>query len=201
MSFVLAFSLGMTFTLLAVGYSIVTLAYSTTFKEAIILDAMLIASGFVLRVIGGAVAIGVGASHWLIVCAFLLALFLAFSKRRQELLTLADEASQHRRVLGQYSVDYLDRVNNILLGATIVCYALYAVAPETIAKFGTDKLIYGSVFVIYGLLRYLALLQRAQNGGNPSLTLIKDKPLLIAIAGWAIYDVLVIYRHSLNFWN
>ncbi|HKZ01122.1 MAG TPA: decaprenyl-phosphate phosphoribosyltransferase, partial [Pyrinomonadaceae bacterium] len=158
-AFVIGSALGVTFLLLETAYCAVTLGYCLTFKQAIVLDGMLIATGFVLRVVGGAVAVNVEASHWLIVCAFLLALFLAFSKRRQELLILSTDAEQHRSVLGQYTVGYLDRANNILLAATIVCYALYTVAPETIQKFGTDKLIYGSAFVIYGLLRYLALLQ------------------------------------------
>ena len=111
---------------------------------------------------------------------------------------LSGDAAQHRRVLGQYTVGYLERANNILLGATVVCYALYTVAPETISRFGTDKLIYGSVFVIYGLLRYLALLQHPVNGSNPSKILVKDKPLLLAVSAWAIYNALVIYRSSLH---
>ncbi len=198
-AFGVAFALGIKFLLLTIAYCVVTLGYCLAFKQAIVLDGMLIAAGFVLRVVGGAIAVNVYPTHWLIVCAFLLALFLAFSKRRQELLILSDEAAQHRRVLGQYSVSYLDRANNILLGATIVCYALYTVAPETIQRFGTDKLIYGSAFVIYGLLRYLALLQDTNNGGNPSRMLLKDRPLLAAVVGWAIYNVLVIYRLQLGF--
>jgi 4-hydroxybenzoate polyprenyltransferase len=197
-AFGVAFALGIRFGLLALTYCVVTLGYCLAFKQAIVLDGMLIATGFVLRVVGGAVAVDVAPTHWLIVCAFLLALFLAFSKRRQELLMLSTDAEQHRSVLGQYTVSYLDRANNILLGATIVCYALYTVAPETIQKFGTDKLIYGSAFVIYGLLRYLALLQDASNGGNPSKMLFKDKPLLVAVVGWAIYNVLVIYRFHIG---
>lgn len=197
-SFTIAFGLGLKFGLLAITYSVVTLGYCLAFKQAIVLDGMLIATGFVLRVVGGAIAVDVEPTHWLIVCAFLLALFLAFSKRRQELLMLSEDAVQHRHVLAQYSVGYLDRANTILLGATIVCYALYTVSPETIARFGTDKLIYGSAFVIYGLLRYLALVQNTENGGNPSKMLTKDKPLLIAVIGWAIYNALIIYRGSLN---
>jgi 4-hydroxybenzoate polyprenyltransferase len=198
-SFALAFLVGIKFGLLALAYCVVTLAYCFAFKHAIVLDGMLIATGFVLRVVAGAIAVNVLPTHWLIVCAFLLALFLAFSKRRQELLTLSADAANHRKVLGLYTVGYLDRANNILLAATIVCYALYTVAPETVNRFGTDKLIYGSVFVIYGLLRYLALLQKSENGGNPSKMLLKDMPLLLAIVGWAIYNSLVIYRLPLSF--
>jgi 4-hydroxybenzoate polyprenyltransferase len=198
-AFGIASVLGTKFILLAVTYCIVTLGYCLAFKQAVVLDGMLIAAGFVLRVVGGAVAVDVQPTHWLIVCAFLLALFLAFSKRRQELVMLSDTAAQHRAVLGQYTVSFLDRANNILLASTLVCYALYTVAPTTIEHFGTDKLIYGSAFVIYGLLRYLALMQDPDNGGNPSKMLVKDKPLLLAVVGWAIYNVLVIYRASLPF--
>jgi len=164
----------------------------------IVLDAMAISVGFVLRVVGGAIAVGVMPTHWLIVCAFLLALFLAFTKRRQELLTLSSNAVEHREVLSRYSVDYLEKVNGIIISAAIVCYALYTVAPETVQRFETDSLIYGTVFVIYGMLRYMALIDNPANGGNPSKMLLQDKPLLLTVAGWAIYNSIVIYHVSLK---
>lgn len=189
-----AWFVGPQFLLIAGLYFIMTLAYCLALKNMMILDCMTIAAGFVLRVVGGAVAVGVGASHWLIVCAFLLALFLAFSKRRQELLQLTRSAAQHRSVLSQYSVGFLGHVNVALIAATIVCYALYTVSPETIEKFGTDKLIYGTGFVIYGLLRYMALVENPSKGGNPSKMLIEDIPLLIVVALWALYNAVVIYK-------
>jgi 4-hydroxybenzoate polyprenyltransferase len=191
-----AVTLGGLFTLMAGAYLVLMLGYCVSFKRVIILDGMVIATGFVLRVVSGAAAVGVSPTHWLIVCAFLLALYLAFAKRRQELLTLSGAAQQHRRVLGEYSVGYLDQVNAILIGATIVCYTLYTVAPETVANFGTDGLSYGTVFVIYGLLRYMALTQNPAKGGNPGRLLLSDAPLLLAVAGWAIFNALVIYRSS-----
>jgi hypothetical protein len=97
-------------------------------------------------------------------------------------------------VLGQYSVKYLEQVNVILIGAAIVSYALYTVAPETVSRFGTDALIYGTVFVIYGMLRYLALIDDPANGGNPSKMLLKDRPLQFAVAAWALYNAIIIYR-------
>ncbi len=189
----IAFSINLNAFLIAALYFILTLAYCLALKKVILLDGMTIATGFVLRIVGGAFAVGVMPTHWLIVCAFLLALFLAFTKRRQEILLLDDEAGEHREVLNQYSVGYLDQINNILVGAAIVCYALYTVAPETVARFGTGALIYGTVFVIYGMLRYLALIKKPTNGGNPSRTLIQDKPLLLTLAGWAVYNAVVIY--------
>lgn len=188
--------------LISLLYFILTLWYCLKLKRVIILDGMTIASGFVLRVVGGAIAIGVMPTHWLVVCAFLLALFLAFTKRRQELLTLTKTAAEHREVLGQYTVSYLDQVNTILIGATIVCYALYTVASETVERFGTDKLIYGTVFVIYGMLRYLALIRDSANGGNPSKMLLRDKPLFLTILGWGIYNGLTIYHVAIEkYWN
>lgn len=189
--------------LLLVGvYWASMIAYCLALKRAIVLDAMTIAFGFVLRVVGGALAVQVTPTHWLIACAFLLALFLAFAKRRQELLILSGSAARHRQVLDSYTIGFLDQVNNILIGATIVCYALYTVAPETIAKFGTDALVYGTVFVIYGLLRYMALIQNSANGGDPGKLLLKDKPMLVTIFSWGVYNVLIVY-HSLvtNFWE
>jgi 4-hydroxybenzoate polyprenyltransferase len=195
-SFLVAGRLGLQFIALAATYCALMLGYCFFFKRAIVLDAMIIASGFVLRVAGGAIAVDVEPTHWLVVCAFLLALYLAFAKRRQELLLLSGDAAEHRCVFDQYTVPYLEQVNTILIGATVVCYALYTLAPETVARFGTDKLIYGTVFVIYGLLRYLALIQKPANGGDPSRLLVRDKPLLIAILGWVIYNTLVIYHSS-----
>jgi 4-hydroxybenzoate polyprenyltransferase len=190
--------LGNSFVAIAGIYFVLILAYCLSLKRLIVLDCIAIASGFVLRVIGGAVAISVVPTHWLIACAFLLALFLAFSKRRQELLTLSNNAVEHREVLGQYSVAYLEQVNIILIGAAVVSYALYSVAPETVERFGTDALIYGTVFVIYGMLRYLALINNPDNGGNPSKMFLKDRPLLITIAAWSFYNAIVIYRLPLS---
>lgn len=188
-----SYFLGLYFFLVTLSYFGLVLAYCLGFKKMIVLDCMIIALGFVLRVVGGAVAISVFASHWLIVCAFLLALFLAFSKRRQELIALTTTAGEHRSVLNFYSVAYLGQVNVVLVAASIVCYALYTVAPETVDKFHTDALIYGTVFVIYGMLRYMALIEDPKKGGNPSRVLIEDKPLLLTLVVWSIFNASVIY--------
>jgi 4-hydroxybenzoate polyprenyltransferase len=201
-AFGIVYSIGLNLFLISLLYFILTLGYCLVLKRIIVLDGMTIASGFVLRVVGGAIAIGVMPTHWLIVCTFLLALFLAFTKRRQELLTLSAHASEHREVLGKYTVSYLDQVNTILIGATIVCYALYTVAPETVERFSTDKLIYGTVFVIYGMLRYLALIKDSSKGGNPSQMLLQDKPIILTLIAWGIYNGLVIYHLKIEvFWN
>ncbi len=196
-AFALSAVIGLSFFLISALYVILTLSYCLALKRMIVLDAMTISAGFVVRIIGGAIAVSVIPSHWLIVCAFLLALFLTFTKRRQELLTLSKHAGEHRKVLKEYSVEYLGQVNNILIGASIVCYALYTVAPETIAKFNTDNLIYGTIFVIYGMFRYMILIQKPENGGNPSKMLLQDKPLLLTVVGWVFYNAVIIYHVSL----
>lgn len=192
--FWLAASLRFSVFLVAAAYFLLTLTYCLILKKIMILDGMTISAGFVLRIIGGAFAIGVLPTHWLIACAFLLALFLAFTKRRQEILMLDKAAGEHRKTLAEYSVAYLDQVNTILISAVLVCYALYTVAPETTARFGTTSLIYGTVFVIYGMLRYMVLIRSPEFGGNPSRMLLTDKPLLMTVSGWAIYNAIVIYH-------
>lgn len=190
----LAWSVGWPFFVVATLYFALTLSYCVALKKVMILDCMTIAAGFVLRVVGGAVAINVAATNWLIACAFLLALFLAFSKRRQELLELTVTATSHRAVLSQYSVSFLGNVNIVVIAATIMCYALYTVSLETVDKFGTDKLIYGTGFVMYGLLRYMALIENPSNGGNPSKMLLRDLPLMLTVVAWGIYNAILIYQ-------
>jgi 4-hydroxybenzoate polyprenyltransferase len=197
LAFWVSSKVGYQFVAVTAAYTLLILGYCISFKKIMVFDAMTIALGFVLRVVGGAVAVKVVPTHWLIGCAFLLALYLAFAKRRQELLTLSDTATQHRQVLGKYNLAYLNQVNTILIGATVVCYALYTVAPETITRFGTDSLIYGTVFVIYGLLRYLAIIQDPAYGSDPVQVLVRDQPLLIAVFGWAVYNTLIIYFPSI----
>ena len=197
-AFGLAALIGTRFMIVAAAYSVLTVAYSVSLKRMVILDAMAIAAGFVLRVVGGAVAIDVVASHWLVMCAFLLALFLAFAKRRQELSLLDVDASRHRQALAGYSAKFLEQANGVLCAAAIVCYALYTLSGETMARVGSDALVYGTAFVIYGFLRYSLLTSgKSQYGGDPSRTLLLDKPLLLTGVGWAIFNAGVIYRSSL----
>ena len=192
-AFALAATVGRDFLLIAAMYTGLSLAYSLALKRIVILDVMVIAAGFVLRVMGGAAAVEVEPSHWLVVCAYLLALCLGFSKRRLELLRAPASASDQRAVLGDYSVKLVEQVNLVLFGATFVCYLLYTVAPETVSRFGTHALLYGSVFVLYGLLRYLFLTHDSANGDNPADVVLHDPPLLISVLAWALYNAAVIY--------
>jgi len=177
----------------AVYLGLLTL-YSGPLKHMVIVDVLTIALGFVLRAAAGAVAIGVDISHWLLVCTILLALFLALAKRRQELVLLADTASSHRRILREYSPYLLDQMISVVTASTLTGYALYTVSPETIEKFGTDRLIYTLPFPIYGIFRYLYLVHQKQGGGSPAELLLRDRPLLLCVALWAVAVILIIYR-------
>lgn len=169
-----------------VGYLVLTASYSLFFKHAVILDVIVLASSFVLRVIIGAEAVGVEFSTWLVLCTFLLALFLGFGKRRHELVLLDDKAQPHRPVLAEYSSRFLDGTISVATAATVISYALYTMAPETVARFHTRNLIYTTVFVLYGIFRYLYLIHQKSSGGNPAELFYRDRPLQMTVLLWTI---------------
>jgi 4-hydroxybenzoate polyprenyltransferase len=189
-----ALAIGRSFFAAALTYFVLLTLYSGAFKRMVILDVLTIAIGFVLRAAAGAYAIAVPISHWLLVCTILLALFLALAKRRQELVMLASGATSHRRILQEYSPYLLDQMIAIVGAATIMGYALYTVSPETIAKFGTDRLLLTLPFPIYGLFRYLYLVHHKQGGGSPAEMLLHDRPLLACVLLWALAVIVVVYR-------
>jgi 4-hydroxybenzoate polyprenyltransferase len=184
--------LGRAFALVALGYLALNLAYSFALKHVVILDVLEIAVGFTLRAVAGALAIQVVFSQWLLVCTTLLALFLALAKRRHELVTLED-ASGHRRILAEYSPYLLDQMIAVTSASCLTAYAFYTLAPETIEKYRTDRLSLTIPFVIYGIFRYLYLVHRKEQGGSPSDLLLTDRPLLAAVALWALAVVAIVY--------
>jgi 4-hydroxybenzoate polyprenyltransferase len=167
--------------------------YSGPLKQVVILDVLTIALGFVLRAVAGAVAIAVPISHWLLVCTILLALFLALSKRRHEIVLLRNTATSHRRILQEYSPYLLDQMIAVVTASTLVAYALYTVSQETIDRFGTDRLLLTFPFPIYGIFRYLYLVHQKRGGGSPAEMLLSDRPLLACVALWAVAVVLIVY--------
>ena len=184
--------LGRDFALVALGYFLLTLAYSLVLKHHVILDVLAIAIGFVLRAVAGALAIGVRFSDWLLVCTILLALFLALAKRRHELVSLED-ASGHRRILREYSPYLLDQMIAVVTASCLTAYAFYTLAPETVEKYQTDRLSWTIPFVIYGIFRYLYLVHRKEKGGSPTEVLLADRPLLAAVALWAVVVIAIVY--------
>jgi 4-hydroxybenzoate polyprenyltransferase len=182
-----------TFGLIIGSYVLLNVAYAHGLKRVVLLDVFAIAAGFVLRVVGGAVVIDVMMSHWLLVCTMLLALFLGFSKRRCELVALATEAKQHRHVLAEYDLPFLDVMIGIVTSAVIIGYTLYTISSETIAKFHTDRLLLTVPIVLYGIFRYLYLVYRRNGGGNPAYVLLTDGPLCLSILLWGLVSGVILY--------
>jgi 4-hydroxybenzoate polyprenyltransferase len=188
-----AFYLRPLFGVLATVYLGLLALYSGPLKHIVIIDVLTIAIGFVLRAAGGAVAINVEISHWLYVLTILLALFLALSKRRHELVLLGDGATGHRRILEEYSPYLLDQMISVVTASTLLGYAFYTVSPETVSRFGTDLLGLTLPLPIYGIFRYLYLVHQKEGGGSPAEMLLTDRPLLICSALWAGAVATIIY--------
>ena len=191
-----AFWLRPLFGVMATAYVALLALYSGPLKHVVIIDVLTIAIGFVLRAVAGAVAIDVAVSPWLYVLTILLALFLALSKRRHELILLAGQATSHRRILEEYSPYLLDQMISVVTASTLVAYAIYTVSPETISKFHTNLLGLTLPFPLYGIFRYLYLVHQKEGGGSPSDMLLNDRPLLVCVALWALAVALIIYGPS-----
>ena len=190
---VAAYALRLSFGIVATAYLTLLAFYSGPLKHMVIIDVLTIAIGFVLRAVAGAVVIDVEIGHWLLIATVLLALFLALSKRRHELVLLAEGATSHRRILQEYSPYLLDQMISVVTASTLVAYAIATVSPETIQTFGTNKLGLTLPFPLYGIFRYLYLVHQKEGGGSPSDLLLNDRPLLACVALWAIAVALIIY--------
>jgi 4-hydroxybenzoate polyprenyltransferase len=181
------------FALVALAYVALLAAYSAGLKHLVIVDVLVVAIGFVLRAVAGAVAIDVEISGWLLICTILVALFLALGKRRHEYLALDTEGARHRPILAEYSASLLDQMIAVVTASTVTAYALYTMSPETVAKFHTQLLPATLPFVLYGIFRYLYLLYRRQLGGNPSEVFLNDRALLLNTLCWILAVLLIIY--------
>ena len=175
------------------AYLLLNALYSLRLKHLVILDVFSIAAFFVLRLVGGASAVQVEPSIWLLLCGGLLALYLGFAKRRHELTLLGDGSTDHRSVLGDYGTAFLDQMSAVLLAVTVVSYIMYTVSPAKVDEVGGYALTYSSVFVLYGVFRYLYLVHQ-KSRGSPTETLLTDQALLGTVVLWVLYCGWVIYR-------
>ncbi len=192
-SLAMALILNRNFFLLLGIYAVIEILYSTTLKNVVILDLFCIAAGFFLRVLSGAAVIDVPISSWLVICTIFLSLFLGLAKRRSELVLLNENAVNHRRVLSDYSLSYLDQMIMIVTASTILAYALYTLAPETRMKFHDRHLEFTIIFVVYGVFRYLYLVYQKHEGGAPEKVLISDKPMLVNLVLYLAAALLIVY--------
>ncbi|MGH2574107.1 MAG: decaprenyl-phosphate phosphoribosyltransferase [Ignavibacteria bacterium] len=182
-------------------YIFANLVYSYKIKSVVLLDVFFISFGFMIRVLGGAAAISVSLSSWMILCTIFISLFLAISKRRAELSQIVNQENieKQRKVLKDYSVEFADQLNTIAAAGTIISYALYTVSERTVSTFGTGRLIYTTPFVIYGIFRYMYLIHKKNLGESPTSIISKDIPILINVLVWFVACILIIYKIDIPF--
>lgn len=185
--------LGTPFLAILSAYLVLNLLYSTWLKRVVILDVMILSLGFVLRVAGGAAAIRVEVSGWLFLSTIFLALFLAFSKRRHELVLLDEAASDQRQVLTQYNKTFLDQMINVVTASTVISYSLYATAPETVDKIGTNNLALTVPLVLFGIFRYQYLMYQGTDDRSPTDALLRDVPFLVNVIVWGVMVLWIVY--------
>jgi 4-hydroxybenzoate polyprenyltransferase len=193
----LCYKTNLYFSSIVIAYFLINLLYSLWVKNIVIVDVFFISLGFMLRVIGGAAAIDVSISSWMILTTIFISLFIAISKRRAELSQVDLESiDKQRKVLSHYDIPFTDQMNTIAATGTIICYALYTVSEKATSTFHTDNLIYTTPLVIYGIFRYLYLIHKKNLGENPEQIVTKDIPLIITLILWFLFSVVIIYKHK-----
>lgn len=189
----LSLFLGPLFALCLAGYFLMQTGYTYWLKDVVLVDVFIVAIGFVVRVYVGTIAAGVKASSWLLLCTFMAALFLILCKRHDEKVALGDGAAAHRKVLAEYAPALLSHLIAIAAACTILCYALYTLAPATVAKFGTERLVATVPFVAFGIFRYMYLAFCRGQGGRPERALTRDIPLVVDMLLYAAVCVFVMF--------
>ena len=199
-SFILSYLLNPYFFFIVCFYYFFNLGYSIYLKYLVILDVMSISIGFVLRAIAGAVIINVKFSSWLLLCTFMLSLFWGFSKRRGELILLEEDAGSHRKILKEYSVEFLDLMMAISSTMTLMSYVLYSVSPETKEHLGTDKIFITIPVVVYAIFRSLYITYIKNMGHNPTKAILTDKSVLLSGLIWILMILFLMYFNSTIEW-
>ncbi len=171
---------------ITVIYLLMNLAYSAGLKHVAVLDVFIIGLGFMLRILIGTVGVDIDPSKWLLLCGFMVTLFLGFGKRSAELMALQEESGSHRKALDEYTMPMLDLLLGTAAAGTILTYSLYTLSEQTVAVHGTENLVYTVPFVVYGIYRYILLVHRKGQGGDPSTDLFRDRHLLVTVLGWGL---------------
>jgi 4-hydroxybenzoate polyprenyltransferase len=192
-----SFALARGFGIIIVAYIGLMMLYSGLLKSLMILDCVVLAVGFCLRAVAGAVLVNVFISPWLIICTFALSLFLAFGKRRSEIAALGENSRSFRKTLGGYTPELLAHMLDVTSGLAIVCFLLYATDERTLRVFGTNNLVYTTPLVLYCVFRFSALIQKGKFTGPVEL-ILHDLPFQIGFVFWVILCVLIIYGDKLG---
>jgi len=192
------FVLARNFATVIMAYIVLMIFYSLLFKRMMILDCVVISIGFCLRAIAGAIAVGVSISPWLIICTFALCLFLAFSKRRGEIILLGENSESFRETLAGYTPELLAHMLDVTSGLAVVCFLLYAMDDRTLRIFGTNNLVYTTPLVLYCIFRFSLLIQQG-SFSDPLQLMYKDLPFQIGLVLWVLSCIGIIYADKLGF--
>ncbi len=178
---------------LTLFYLLFNILYSKVLKHLVILDVMSISIGFVIRAIAGAVVIQVSFSHWLLLCTFMLSLFWGFSKRRGEIQILAGDAGKHRKILSEYSVDFLNLMMAVSATLTLVSYVMYSVSPQTALSLGTENMVYTVPIVVYAVFRSLYIIYIKNMGHDPTKAILTDASVITSGFLWLFLVLLLMF--------
>lgn len=174
-------------------YWLLNLAYCARLKEYAIVDVCIVAFGFVLRLLAGGMATETPLSRWIVLMTFLLTLFLSFAKRRDDVVRMNQTGEAPRKNTSRYNLTFINQVITFTASVTLVCYIMYTVSPEVIARFGTDQLYLTSVFVLLGLLRYIQLTVVDEQSGDPTKLLLRDRMMQAIVVFWLAAFIVIIY--------
>ncbi|MBD3345784.1 MAG: decaprenyl-phosphate phosphoribosyltransferase [Chitinivibrionales bacterium] len=189
----LAYLVDKQFFVISLIYLGLNFAYSFGFKKLIIIDALCVALGFVFRIWAGTAIANVDPTAWITLSTFFLALFLVFGKRRGEMVHIDRKTYNPKTALMKYQPQFLDSVIIVVSTCAIMCYSLFALSGYAKEKFGTEYLIAGVPFVVYGIFRYFHLIYNEEKGADPTDAVLTDFPIQIAVVGWLVTMVAVIY--------
>lgn len=174
-------------------YLLMNLAYCVYLKRKTLVDVFIIAIGFVLRVWVGSIATGIVLSHWLIIMTFLFALFIAFAKRRDDVVIYEETGIYVRNNINHYNLNFMNQSITILASANLMCYILYTISPEVTDRIGNSYLYLTSIFVLLGILRYMQLTIVDIRSGSPTNVLLHDRFIQFCILGWGILFTIILY--------
>ncbi len=193
-SFISAFLLAPSFGIITLVYFVLFVLYTYFLQPIIIINILIVALGFVIRTLAGAFAIGVESSPWMLLCVLFLALFLTLGKRRRETILLSGISTEDNEVPGAYGSRFLDQSIALSAASTLIAYFFLATTPDTMTRLGTDGLKYTTIFVLYGILRYLYIIYATRRASGGKADLIKDAPSTINLAFWLTAVIIIIYH-------
>ena len=175
-------------------YIAMNIAYCLKLKQMALLDVLIIAMGFVMRIVAGSQASGIALSPWIVITTFLLALFLALAKRRDDVVIFQTSGIKVRKNVERYDLVFLNLAVAMVGSATIVCYMLYTISPDVVERLGCPHLYATSIFVVAGILRYMQLAFASNKCGSPTRVLLHDCGLQLCVVGWIIVFAIILYR-------